>query len=393
MKLLTSSQNIIASLSKMNVFDSFDLIQVLPYRYEDYSYSDEEEIQDKEKVTLLIKLVSNPTLVKASKMDIIRFFAVSVKSNKFYSCVIFNRAFYKNTLNLEDVYTIQANFNDAKKELSIINIIKGEMTSDKKYKPVYHLPSSLSQSNFISLMKRTLETPEMVFPYDVPSLFRDKYKLDKKVDALKRVHFPKNSDDIAKGLRTLKYAECLEFSLKNALIKNENKKVVLGKKKIPDLKVINTFIQNLSYKLTSDQIKAIREIVLDMNSSSLMYRLLEGDVGTGKTIVAATSLYANYLRGNQGAFMVPTDTLARQQYVDLKELFSQYNIKVELLIGSLTLKEKKEVKERLLNKEIDILVGTHALFSSDVVYPSLGLCIIDEQHRFGVNQICELFSK
>lgn len=393
MKLLTSSSKILESLNRMEITNSFELIETLPYRYEDYSYSDEAEIKDKEKVTLLLRLVSNPVSVKTSKIDIIRFFAVSIKSNKFYTCVIFNRSFYKNMLNLEDFFTVQATFNASKKELNVINIFKGEVTTEKKYKPVYHLPSDLSQANFISLMKRTFDSPEMIFPYDVPKYFRDKYKLLKKVEALKKVHFPTSQDDIKVGLRTLKYGECLEFSLKNYLIKKENKKVVYGKNKIPDLKKINEFISNLSYKLTSDQIKAIREIVLDMNSSSLMYRLLEGDVGTGKTIVAITCLFANKLRGNQGAFMVPTDTLARQQYNDLTKLLSPYDIKVDLLIGSLSLKEKKDVKERIKSGDVDVIVGTHALFSSDVEYKSLGLTIIDEQHRFGVNQRSELVNK
>ena len=393
MKLLTSSDKMLDSLHRMGIYDSFDLIKTLPYKYEDYSYTDESSIKDKDKVTILVRLVSNPVYLKTPKIDIIKFFAVSIHSNKFYTCVIYNRAFYKTMLNLEDQYTVVATFNETKKELSVINLFKGEVTSEKKYKPAYHLPSDLSQSNFISLMKRTLETPEMVFPYDVPKVIRDKYKLLNKVEALKKVHFPSSKEDIALGLRTLKYGECLEFSLKNYLIKKENKKEVVGKTKIPDLKVINDFITNLSYKLTSDQIKAIREIVLDMNSSSLMYRLLEGDVGTGKTIVATTCLYANHLRGNQGAFMVPTDTLARQQFEDLTKLLSPYGIKVGLLIGSLSIKEKREIKERLINKEIDVIVGTHALFSKDVDYASLGLCIIDEQHRFGVNQRSELISK
>ena len=130
-----------------------------------------------------------------------------------------------------------------------------------------------------------------------------------------------------------------------------------------------------------------------MNKKELMYRLLQGDVGTGKTIVSALSLYGNYLRNKVGAFMVPTDSLARQQYEYLKNLFSIYNIKVGLLIGSLSSKEKNIVKDKLKNGEIDVIVGTHALFSSDVIYSSLGLAIIDEQHRFGVNQRNELISK
>ena len=156
---------------------------------------------------------------------------------------------------------------------------------------------------------------------------------------------------------------------------------------------INEFIINLPFKLTTDQIKAIREIILDMNKKELMYRLLQGDVGTGKTIVSAVSLYGNFLRHKVGAFMVPTDSLARQQYEYLTKLFNPYNIKVGLLIGSLTMKEKNNIKEQLKDGLIDVIVGTHALFSSDVEYSSLGLAIIDEQHRFGVKQRTKIAQK
>ncbi len=393
MKLLTNNQSIINSLSKIDVHDSFELIEVLPYKYEDYTYSNEYEIKDNDKVTLLVKLVSNCSHVHTPKIDIISFFAVSINSSKMYSFKIYNRVFYKTMLNMNDEFTIQGTYNQKKNLISVITIKKGYLIEEKKYKPVYHLPSDLSQNTFISLIRKTLEIPEMVFPYDVPKMFLNKYKLEKKINALKLIHIPTSQEDIKRGLRTIKYSECLEFCLKNSLIKKENKRVVLSKNKIPDLKVINSFISNLKYKLTHDQIIAIKEIILDMNSSSLMYRLLQGDVGTGKTIVAITCLYANYLRNNIGAFMVPTDTLAKQQYNEVKELFSSYNINVELLIGSMTLKEKRIIKDKLKNGEIDVLVGTHALFSDDVEYPNLGLCIIDEQHRFGVNQRSKLVSK
>ena len=392
MKLLTSSEKIVNALDKLNIHDTYDLIEYLPYRYEDYSYNDEKELKDKDKVTLLIKLVSNVKHIQA-KIDILKFYFVSVKTGIFYEGIIFNRAFYKNVLNMFDNFTIQGVYNKEKNEISIINIFKGEILENKHLKPVYHLPSNLSQTNYISLLKRSFEAIKDIYSFDIPSYLQKKYRLLKHLEALKKVHFPESNEDVKLGIRTLKYSECLEFNLKNVLIRYENNKRVEGKKKIENLKDINTFITLLKYKLTKDQIKAIREIILDMNKDTLMYRLLEGDVGTGKTLVAITCLYANYLRKNIGAFMVPTDTLARQQYEDLKTIFEPYHINVGLLLGSMSLKEKKEIKKNLLNKEIDIMVGTHSLFSSDVVYPDLGLCIIDEQHRFGVNQRSALVSK
>ena len=394
MKLLTSSAKMLNALSRINIYDSFDLIETLPYRYEDYSYSDEEEKwNDKEKITLLIRLVSNPTLTRVKKLDIIKFYGVSLKSKRMYHAVIFNRSFYAKTLNLKDEYTLQGVWNERKKEIHVISIYNGELEENKRLKPIYHLPQDISQNGFRKLLEKTLKEVEPIYSYDIPLFFQNKYHLLKHLEALRKIHFPTTEEDIKKGIRTLKYGECLEFSLRNALIREENRKEVRGKKKIDNLLKINEFIKGLPYKLSKDQIKAIREVILDMNKDALMYRLLEGDVGTGKTIVAITALYGNYLRHQVGTFMVPTDTLARQQYQDVKDLFEPYGIRVELLIGSLTMKEKKDLKERLINGEIDVLIGTHALFSTDVIYPNLGLCIIDEQHRFGVNQRSQLVSK
>ena len=167
----------------------------------------------------------------------------------------------------------------------------------------------------------------------------------------------------------------------------------MNKIKLCRLVLINDFIFNLPYSLTSDQEEVIREIIRDMKSKALMYRLLQGDVGTGKTLVAIIALYANSLRNKQGVLMVPTDSLARQHFENAKLLLEPYNVKVGLLVGSLSLKEKKSIKEKIKNKELDVLIGTHALFSKDVIYDNLGLAIIDEQHRFGVNQRNFLASK
>ena len=130
-----------------------------------------------------------------------------------------------------------------------------------------------------------------------------------------------------------------------------------------------------------------------MKKETMMYRLLQGDVGTGKTLVSGIALYGNFLRGMQGVMLAPTDSLARQHYESLKALFEHYNIKVGLLVGSLSIKEKRKLQEQILSHEIDIIVGTHAVYSKDIVYSSLGLVVIDEQHRFGVEQRNLIVSK
>ena len=177
------------------------------------------------------------------------------------------------------------------------------------------------------------------------------------------------------------------------MIRENNKSLAKIKKEAIDLSSCSNFLNNLPFTLTEDQIKASEEIINDMNQSSLMYRLLQGDVGTGKTLVSFIALYANYVRGDQGALMAPTDALARQHYENAKELFKGTKIKIALLLGSTPISEKKVIYDDLKDGYIDIVIGTHALFSKSVVYSSLGLVIIDEQHRFGVNQRIALANK
>lgn len=393
MKLLTNSKNLLDSLSKINIFSSEDVFNYLPYRYDDVSYTDETLLLDGQKVTILGKLVSNPKFFKNNRLDIITFYFVSLKGN-FYNVKIFNRGYFLKNLILGEEFTIIGTFNTQKKEIVASSIVKGKIALEKQLRAVYHLPSELTNNIYRKLVERTFTNYQEMISDEVPLNLIKKYRLLSKKEALRMVHLPKSEEEISLGMRTLKYHECLLYCLKNQIIRGENKRApLLGKGiEIPTQK-INEFILNLSFKLTKDQINAIREIILDMNKKELMYRLLQGDVGTGKTIVSAISLYGNYLRHKIGAFMVPTDSLARQQYEYLLKLFAPYSIKVGLLIGSLSVKEKNSIKTLLKNGEVDIVVGTHALFSEDVIYKSLGLAIIDEQHRFGVNQRNELISK
>jgi ATP-dependent DNA helicase RecG len=183
-----------------------------------------------------------------------------------------------------------------------------------------------------------------------------------------------------------KYEEAYEFTNTMRMTRQTNETTIKEKiSPIPTGSMID-MIEKLPYALTQDQVQAVDDIVNDLNGNKRMYRLLQGDVGSGKTVVAALALYANSLRKNQGALMAPTDALAKQHFKTLNELFSGQSLTIRLLVGGLSSAEKKAIKESLLDGTIDILIGTHALFSQDTEFFSLGLAIIDEQHRFGVNQ-------
>lgn len=385
MKLLTNSKTLTEQLKKISIERSEELIEYLPYRYESFAYTDEDDVKDKQRIVILGRLVSNPRVFNKGKISLITFHFVSV-NRKFYSCKIFNRSFYFATLDLESSFTLTGILDLKKKELNVVTLKKGEIPPDQQLKPVYHLPSGISSSVYLGLVRRTLERIDEISGERIPSYLIRKYRLLPHNEALKAVHFPKNGEEIASGLRTIKFEECLEYCFKNRIIRNQNKKMIKSSSKPIDTKEINRFILELPYKLTKDQIQAIREIVLDLIDPSLMYRLLQGDVGSGKTIVGIASLYANFLRGKQGVLLAPTDSLARQHYENVRSVLEPYGIRCCLLIGDLKAKEKHDLKEKVASGEEDVIVGTHSVFSKTVEYASLGLAIIDEQHRFGVNQ-------
>ena len=212
-----------------------------------------------------------------------------------------------------------------------------------------------------------------------------KHQLIHKNVALWNIHFPESQNDVKQSLKFLKYEEFLKFQLTMQLIK-QKRSHELGIRKEFEIEKLQSFILNLPFQLTKDQQVAVKEIVEDLRNPQMMYRFLQGDVGSGKTVVSAIALYANFLAGYQGALMAPTEILARQHYQTLISFFKTIDIKIVLLTGSLSLKEKEMIYQYIQEGNVDIIVGTHALFQKKVQYHQLGFVITDEQHRFGVEQ-------
>lgn len=387
MKLLTSSKKLENELNSMGIYSSYDLISYLPYKYDTFIYSSkkENELVDKERIVVLGRLVSNPKHIQTSKIDIVKFF-ICTNSGGLFSVVAYNRPFLMSVLKYEEEYTFICSYSSERKELNLINLKKGEIPQEERIKACYHLPKSIQSSSFSKLMKKTLEKMKGIIPYGIPDYLLSKYKLLDRETALNYIHFPKNENNVKEALRTLKFEECLEYCFKNKIVRQDSKKLSKSNNLDIDTTKINEFIKNLEYKLTKDQTQVVKEIILDMKKESLMYRLLQGDVGTGKTLVASIALYGNYLRKMQGVLLAPTDSLARQHFTSISSLLASYNVKIALLVGSLSNKEKREIQAQISNGEIDIIIGTHAVFSKEIIYKNLGLAIIDEQHRFGVYQ-------
>lgn len=389
---LSNSKRMNYLLGSMGIFSYYDVLAHLPKRYDDFSLTHDRHLMDKEKVTVFAKVVTSPKKVLARKTTIVTF-DVLTNANTYFKITAYNRPYLTKIVDLNEYYTITGSYDKSRNTLNMINLVKGKIEDNKYLKPIYLLPKDLANKDYITLVNRSLEALKWHIPSLVPYSLREKYRLCNKEYALKKAHQPVSYEDIHQAYRYLKYEEALEFSLKNQLIKEQNKSLQKIRKEPIDLSSCEEFISSLPYQLTEDQVVASKEIIEDMNQSSLMYRLLQGDVGTGKTLVSFIALFANYKRGDQGALMAPTDALARQHYENAKKLFKETKLKVALLVGSTPLSEKRRIYEDIEDGLVDIVFGTHALFAKAVKYNSLGLVIIDEQHRFGVNQRKALMDK
>lgn len=388
----SKSKRINYLLYQMGIKNIHDLIFYLPYRYEDYSLTPFIDIKDKQKVVLEGAILNEPKAFKGNKIKGVTFDFMS-NDKHYFKVVAFNRDYLTSIINFRDTFTLVGIYNKQRNQINLINLNKGTISEEDRIKPIYHLPSSLKNFEFSRLVKKYLTKEDNKFFTIIPYEMINKYKLVNVKDALNYVHFPKNREELKKGVLFFKYEEALSFSIKNQIIRNENNVIKKTKLDLIDIKELNNLVKALPFKLSKDQINAIKEIVNDLNKNKPMYRILEGDVGSGKTMVALFSLYANYLRNRQGALLAPTEALAKQHYLTAKQLFYNTKINIKLLTGSSKTDEKNMILEDLMDGSIDIIIGTHSLFSKGVKYNSLSLVVIDEQHRFGVNQRTSLVDK
>ena len=254
--------------------------------------------------------------------------------------------------------------------------------------PIYPLTKGLSNNTVVKAVRQALEQYSTGLEKEyIPDYIRKRYNLAEHNFSVVNIHFPKTMEEYVQARHRLAFEEFFLFTLATLTLKSANER-------IPNGYVINksceadTFIKSLPYNLTKAQLRTVEEVTQDMSGSHLMSRLIQGDVGSGKTVVATIALINTVMAGFQGAMMAPTEVLARQHYESLTEGFKRagLDINVELLVGSMTQKQKKEAYQRISDGTAGIIVGTHALIQEKVEYRELALVITDEQHRFGVNQ-------
>ena len=370
------------TLNNLGIYSAEDLIRNYPYRFLIFAKRDINNPKYYDEFVSDGIVESMPTLnFFKGKMNRLTF-RCNVQ-NKIVKVVIFNRAFLKPNIIIGKEVTIIGKYDPKKETIVATNIRLGNLNK-VEIEPVYHLCKGITSKQMNAFIKKALSVVKE--NNNIPKELISKYNLISEDEAVRIIHNPKDENSLKTALKTLKYEEIFTYMKNIKLLKKKNEIHKDVYKKEVSLNMVNDFINSLPFKLTSDQEKIVFKMLDEICGDTLMNRLLQGDVGSGKTIVAFIISYALYTGGYQTSFMAPTEVLARQHYKNACDLFKDTNFKVGLLTGKMTLKEKRKVYEKIEKNEIDMLIGTHALISDKVVWNNLGLVITDEQHRFGVNQ-------
>ena len=374
-------------LNDMGIYNVDELINYYPYKYEIIKRSNVDELIDGDKIIIDGIVESNPTIFYYGKRKNAMNFRIRT-NDRILLVSIYNRGFMKNKLNVGTNVTVIGKYNKQNNKV-IASDIKLSLLPDKTTVDViYHESSKINSKELNAYINEALNhySPKQY----IPNYLMEKYKFQNKHLCLKEIHNPTSSNNLKRSINMLKYEELFLFMLRINKLKL-NRKQIDGLSRDISRQDLDKFIANIPFELTIDQQNSVRDIYNDLTSSKRMNRLVQGDVGSGKTVVAFIALYINYLSHYQGALMAPTEVLARQHYENIKKYMPEVNI--EILTGNTKKSEKNKIIKRLKEGNIDILIGTHSLFSDDVVYKNLGLVITDEQHRFGVNQRSSLKNK
>lgn len=379
-------------LNKININSIEDLVTHYPFRYDILERCDLSKTGDGERITIDGKVESVPILMRF-KAGLNKMNFRLVTQSGVVGVSIFNRAFLKSQLSVGTGVTVIGKLDKNKNIITANDIKIGILTNKVKIEPVYHCTSGITNKNMSTYINMALLMYGKDINDYIPETYRDKYSFVNKKTALNIIHNPSTAEKLKEVTIRLKYEELFEFMFKINYLKQENKKKNNGLVRKIDRDKLNEFIKKIPFKLTDDQLNAIDEIVNDLEAPNRMNRLLQGDVGSGKTVVAFTGMFANYLCGYQSALMAPTEILATQHYNNLVEFLKDTDVNIALLTGSIPKKEKNEIYENLKNGTINMIIGTHALIQDEVEYNNLGLVITDEQHRFGVHQRANLQNK
>ncbi len=378
--LLTRYKNI---FKKQGILTVNDLLMEFPIRYENYSVSSIKEAKIDENITLEASVASKVTTVYLkSKLSALNFI-MDVEGER-VRATIFNRLFLKNKLDYGTVIRATGKFNKTMNNFTIADLILVDEL-DRTIIPIYKC-KDISEAKYIEIMEKVIRRRKNLIRETLPQKYLSKYNLFPLDKTVTIMHNPNTYEELSEALRRLKYEELLKYNVSMKYLHHMRQITHNSPMIMPDVNVLKKLEDSLSYTLTQDQKKAVDEILSDLRAPYVMNRLLQGEVGSGKTIVAVMAIVACVSAHFQAALMCPTEILSNQHFETLSTLLKDFNYNISLLTGSTSQKKRKEILEDLASGKINIIIGTHALFQKDVEYKNLGIVIADEEHRFGVKQ-------
>jgi ATP-dependent DNA helicase RecG len=376
------------ALAGLGIHSIGDLLEYFPTRYEDYRVRDLTEVKDGERVTLAGTVYGEPS---------VRFYGrrksrISVRlvvDKVVVTAVWFNQTFVKSKLAPGKEILVTGKWDKHKLQITVSEMTEADSLRAQKrgeLAPIYPLGGEVTHT----LLRKAIQQALRQFGSDIPEILPadivSRYRLMPRAEAIYAIHFPQNAEEGRQARRRIMFEELFLFQLKIQALRRIARQQTEGTAQAIPLEEVRRFVKSLPFPLTDAQKRVVKEILADMRAPHAMNRLLQGDVGSGKTVVAAIALFATVKAGFQGALMVPTEILAEQHLQSLQGLLAPHGIEVALLSGSLTAKRRREIISALQMGLIDVVVGTHALIQEDVFFRRLGLVITDEQHRFGVEQ-------
>ena len=367
--------------TKLGIESLQDLLLYFPFRYEDFKSKNVLELEDGEKA-VISGVVTTPANVQyyGYKRNRLRF---TIKQGEVVLAVnFFNQPYLADKVEVGSTIAIFGKWDKAKASLTGMKIL-AQVEDDLQ--PVYRVAQGISQASLVKVIKTAFDQGlELLLEENLPQVLLERYQLLGRNQAVRAMHFPKDLTEYKQALRRVKFEELFYFQMQLQVLKCETKDVSQGLIIPWQADLLEKKKATLPFELTVAQERSLNEILQDMKSPAHMNRLLQGDVGSGKTVVAGLAMYATYTAGLQSALMVPTEILAEQHFDSLSQLFPE--LRIILLTGGMKPAERRQTLEAIEVGQVDMIVGTHALIQESVIYHQLGLVIIDEQHRFGVGQ-------
>ena len=367
--------------AKLGIETLQDLLLYFPFRYEDFQSKQVFDLEDGEKA-VISGIVATPANVQyyGFKRNRLRF---SIKQGEVVLAVnFFNQPYLADKIEVGATVAIFGKWDKAKASLTGMKLL-AQVEDDLQ--PVYRVAQGISQTSLVKLIKTAFDQGlDLLIEENLPGVLLERYQLLSRVEAVRAMHFPKDLSEYRQALRRIKFEELFYFQMQLQVLKMESKDASNGLSIDWQKALLQEKKKQLPFSLTEAQEHSLSEILSDLKSPAHMNRLLQGDVGSGKTVVAGLAMYAVYTAGYQSALMVPTEILAEQHFESLGQLFPE--LKLALLTGSMKVAERREILLAIETGTVDMVIGTHALIQDSVRYHCLGLVIVDEQHRFGVAQ-------